>query len=416
MSSRTVVRHRLERMLGRDPRETHRAATPLELLYDLTFAVAFGIAGNQLAHRLAEGHFGAGALGFGFATFAICWTWINFSWFASAFDTDDWAYRIAVMVQMVGVVVMAMGFPAMFASLDEGHELNNATMVLGYVIMRLAMLYLWLRAARECPSRYRKTCLIYAATLLIAQVGWVALVFAHLPLWPTVALIGGLVLVEMSGPVVAESRQGSTPWHAHHIAERYSLLAIITLGEGVIGTVASLSAVLELEHGWTPETFGVAFAGIGLTFGMWWAYFSVDPVPVLERAPKRAFGWGYGHVLIFASIAATGAGLHVAAYYLEHEAHISAAWAVVTVVLPVAVFTMSIFAMYFHLYRDPDRFHLVMLGLTAVLLATPLFMARAGVEVAWCLLVLMLAPVVSVVGYEVWGHRHQEAAVARLRG
>ena len=104
MSSRTVVRHRLERMLGRDPRETHRAATPLELLYDLTFAVAFGIAGNQLAHRLAEGHFGAGALGFGFATFAICWTWINFSWFASAFDTDDWAYRIAVMVQMVGVV------------------------------------------------------------------------------------------------------------------------------------------------------------------------------------------------------------------------------------------------------------------------------------------------------------------------
>src|SRR4051794_38787602 len=34
--------HSLTRMTGRDPNESHRAATPLELLFDLAFVAAFG--------------------------------------------------------------------------------------------------------------------------------------------------------------------------------------------------------------------------------------------------------------------------------------------------------------------------------------------------------------------------------------
>ena len=44
--------HQLRRMSGRHPHEGHRPATPLELLFDLTFVVAFGAAGNELAHPL----------------------------------------------------------------------------------------------------------------------------------------------------------------------------------------------------------------------------------------------------------------------------------------------------------------------------------------------------------------------------
>jgi len=58
--------------------------------FDLTFVIAFGISANEFAHMLAENHVGAGLLGFSLATFAVCWAWINFSWFASAYDTDDW--------------------------------------------------------------------------------------------------------------------------------------------------------------------------------------------------------------------------------------------------------------------------------------------------------------------------------------
>src|ERR687890_2036749 len=103
--------HRRVRMGGRDPSEEHRAATPLELLFDLTFVIAFGTAADELAHFVAEGHVGAGLVGFVFATFAVSWAWINFTWFASAYDTDDWVFRLATMVQMFGVLVLALGLP-----------------------------------------------------------------------------------------------------------------------------------------------------------------------------------------------------------------------------------------------------------------------------------------------------------------
>ena len=77
----------------------------LELLYDLTFVVAFGTAADQLAHYLAEGHIGPAIGGFCFAVFAVTWAWMNYSWFASAYDNDDWVFRIATMVQMVGVII-----------------------------------------------------------------------------------------------------------------------------------------------------------------------------------------------------------------------------------------------------------------------------------------------------------------------
>ena len=85
-------------MTGRDPHETHRAATPLELLYDLTFVIAFGLAADELAHALAADHIGVGLGGFAFAMFAVTWAWIQYTWFASAYDTDDWICRLMVMV------------------------------------------------------------------------------------------------------------------------------------------------------------------------------------------------------------------------------------------------------------------------------------------------------------------------------
>jgi low temperature requirement protein LtrA len=81
----------------------------LELLYDLTFVVAFGTAADQLAHYLAEGHLGPAIGGFCLAVFAVSFAWMNYSWFASAYDNDDWVFRVATMVQMVGVIVLSLG-------------------------------------------------------------------------------------------------------------------------------------------------------------------------------------------------------------------------------------------------------------------------------------------------------------------
>ncbi len=370
------------------------------------------MAAEQFAHLLAAGHLASGLAGFSFAVFGICWAWINFSWFASAYDTDDWAFRLATMVQMVGVIILALGLPQVFHSIDEGQAVNNRVSVAGYVVMRVAMLFLWLRAARQNPER-RRACHTYAATIGVSQAGWVLLLAAHPSRGGFFVAAVPLVLIELAGPVIAERGKGGTPWHAGHIAERYGLLTIITLGEGVIGTVASLSAVVE-SQGWSWDAALVAVAGTGLTFGMWWTYFTIPSAQVLRTHRERAFPWGYGHILIFGSIAATGAGLQVAAAYLNDEAQIGATATVLTVAVPVAVYMFALFALYTYLVQAADPFHVTLLAGTTGVLALATFLASAGVAMPVCLVVVMLAPVVTVVGYETIGHRHMQVTLERI--
>ena len=390
-------------MGGRDPHEENRVATPLELLFDLTFATCFSFAASQFATELAEGRYAAAALGFGFASFAICWAWINFSWFSSAYDTDDWLFRVATMVQMIGVLVLAIGLPPMFASIERGQRLDNSVMVLGYVIMRTALVSQWLRAAKQDPAR-RRTCLTYAITISVAQIGWVALIFADLPLVGTIVLVAILVLIEFAGPVLAERKDGGTPWHAHHIVERHSLFAIIALGEGVVGTVAALSAVVE-QQGWSLDAALVGIAGTGLTFGMWWIYYMIPAAEVLERHRDRSFVWGYSQMLIVTAIVATGAGLHVAAYFIERKAVIGPLATVLSVAIPVAAYIGLNYAIYYYLVRRFSRLDAWLLTAVAAVVAASVVAAQSGLDVSKCLVILILAPAVIVVGYEGRGYR-----------
>ena len=266
--------------------------------------------------------------------FAICLAWINYSWLASAYDTDDVFFRVATMMQMLGVLVLALGLPDAFESIDEGEHLDNGVMVAGYVIMRVATIALWLRIARHDPA-HRRSALTYAVVVGAIQVGWVVTIFINPPLNVMFGIIVVLGTLELVCPYLIERRVGGTPWHAHHIAERYGLLVIITLGEVVLGTILAISAVVE-EQGWTVEAALVAFGGTLLAFAMWWVYFTMPSAKVLTRFRERGFTWGYGHFFIFGSLAATGAGLHVAAYEIEGVAHIGTVEALLTVVVPVA--------------------------------------------------------------------------------
>ena len=404
--------HHRRRFTGRDPGEGHRAATPLELLYDLTLVVAFSVAADDLAHYVAEDHVVAGIAGFVFAAFAASWAWLNYSWFASAYDTDDWVFRLATMVQMVGVIVLALGLPQMFASIDHGHTLDNGVMVAGYVLMRVALAFLWAQVGRHDPAR-RPAARVYIATIAVAQTGWVVLTVADLSVATTFALFVPLFAIELVGPFVAERRSG-TPWHAHHIAERYGLLVIITLGEVILGTVAALNALVHGQNGWSVDAALLAVAGVGLTFGCWWMYFAVPWAEPLVRHRPRAFGFGYGHLAIFAPLSAMGAGLHVAAYDLGGRASIGDTATVLSAVVPVAIFALAFYALYSALFRARDPFHLGLLAGTAVFLVASVALAAAGVGVPVCLVVLAFAPVVTVVGYEMLGHRHIADAVQRL--
>lgn len=256
-------------------------------------------------------------------------------------------------------------------------------------------------------------------TLITAQVGWVVVGVLDLG-WP-VAMAASLALgaIELTGPVLAERHGDGTPWHAHHMADRYSALAIITLGEGIIGTVASLSAAVDVLS-WGLQTILIVIAGIGLTFGLWWIYFILEPGDVLHRYRARSFAFGYFHIPLFAAIAATGAGLHVAGLWIGGEAKLSEMGVVLAVALPVAAFLVGINVIYYTVYHGADGgnelFHFAMFAASLAVIAIAAAMAWGHVAVGWCLLMTMLAPMVTVVGYETIGHRHlaqDQAALLR---
>ena len=405
-----TLHHHLRRMGGRDPNESNRAATSLELLFDLTFVICFGVAASQYAHALADGHYLAALCGFAFASFAICWAWVNFSWFSSAYDTDDWIFRVMTMTQMIGVIVLAIGLPRMFASLenDDG-RVDTSIMVLGYVVMRIALVLQWVRAMKQDPL-HRRACLTYAIGITVAQAGWIGLAFLDLSAIATVASVCFLILVELAVPRLAEQKDGGTPWNAHHIGERHSLFAIIALGEGVVGTVALLSAAVE-AHGWTADASLACISGIGLAFGMWWIYQILPSVHVLHEHRERAFIWSYCQMGIVACILATGAGLHVAAYLLQHKASIGIPAALLATAIPVSGFVGLVYALYGYLVRRPDPLHTWLLVFTASIIAAAIIASHAGAGIAVCLFILALAPLVTVVGFEWKGHRHQAEAL-----
>jgi len=255
-------------MTARSPHEAHRASTPLELLFDLVFVVAIAQVANGLHHAISEAHAAAGLSGYAMVFFAIWWAWMNFTWFASAYDTDDLPYRLAVFVQITGALILAGGVPAMFEA-----RMPNVAVIGGYVVMRLALVVQWLRASVSDPDR-RVTARHYAAGIAAVQVAWVALPF--LP-WPVLPKFVVLALVELAVPMWAE-RNAATSWHPHHIAERYGLLTLIVLGETILSATAAVQSALaggERLSALVPIIAG----GMLIVYSLWWVYFDRPALP-----------------------------------------------------------------------------------------------------------------------------------------
>lgn len=398
-------------MSGRDPLEAGRAASTLELLFDLTFVIGFGTAASQFAHYLAEGHVAVAVVGFVFGAFAVAWAWMNWSWFASAYDTDDWAYRLLTLVQMIGTLILSLGLPSLFASIDSGEHIDNRTMVSGYVVMRVPMIIQWLRAARADSAR-RGVCLIYARTIAVAQTGWVVLALAPLTLWPSVTLALLLISVEIVGPVLVSRRHGGTPWHPHHIAERYGLLVIIALGEGLLGTMAALSTLFDAS-GWSVDFVLVGLAGVGLTFGIWWSYFLFPSGDLLHHHRARSPIWGNGHIPLLIAVVAVGGGLHLAAYSLGGEAALSPAGTILAVAVPVAAYIVLVYVLFGALTWALRPMHWWMLAGSMALTVTAVGFVAAGGAMPVGLIVVAAVPWVTVVGQEIEAFRHErESPVA----
>ncbi|MEU6660639.1 low temperature requirement protein A [Streptomyces sp. NPDC046821] len=347
-------------MTSRGRGEAHRVATPLELLFDLSFVVAVAQAGAQLVKAVTAGHAGEGVLDYAMVFFAIWWAWMNFSWFASAYDTDDALYRVVTLVQIAGVLVLAAGVSQAF----ERHEFMAVW--LGYLIMRVAMTAQWLRAAASTTGADRRTALRYAGGVMLCQVGWLGLLVLPEPARPWVFLV--MAVAEMSVPVYAE-RSAITSWHPRHIAERFGAFTIIVLGESIAAATVAVKSAVD-EHGALGELLSVAAGGLLIVFAAWWIYFAV-PIHGYLRSSREAFLWGYGHYVIFASAAAIGAGIAVAVVEAVGQAHISTLAASAAVTVPTTLYLLTVWALHTRHFKVGAAQQLVLpLGALMIALCT----------------------------------------------
>ena len=337
----TQTRFRLVPMTPRDPSEEGRTASTLELFFDLVFVVAVSTAAVSLHHALTEGHTVDGIVNYAIVFFGIWWAWMNFTWFATSFDVDDWLYRVLTIAQMGGVLVLASGIGPAF----EDHDFS--VLIYAYVVMRLALVAQWLRASRSAGAARRAT-LIYAGGIAVVQVLW--LVSLMLPGSMFTFALVVLIVAELAVPIVAE-RTGTTPWHPHHITERYGLFTLIVLGESLLG---SANAIIEALH--DTEELGsliwVAVLVLIATAALWWIYFWPPHHRVIGSL-SRSLAYGYGHYFIFAAAGAFSAGIEVEVDVLTGHSELHQPWASFAYTVPLAVFVFGIWLLAIRRHADP---------------------------------------------------------------
>jgi low temperature requirement protein LtrA len=352
---------RLRPMQARDVHQPHRVATSLELLFDLVTVIAVASAAAGLHHAIAGGHATDGVVRFAMAFFGIWWAWMNYTWFASAYDNDDVLFRLLTLAIMGGALAIASGIELFFKSLD-------LTMVVtGYVIMRVGMVVLWLRAALGDPAR-RTTALTYALGIALVQVYWAGLLWVDSSSSVRLTLLFALgAAFEIAVPALAE-RNGRTPWHRHHIIERYGLLNIIVLGETLLAGSLALRAVTG-EH-FQIALVRVALSSLVIVFSMWWLYFSKEE-HLQSQDLGRSLTWGYGHVLIFAAGAAVGAGFAVVVDIVSGHAQVLLKVGNYAVAVPVALYLLGLWFVRDRFYFDGAARH-VLPAFAALVLLVPL--------------------------------------------
>lgn len=210
--------------------------------------------------------------------------------------------------------------------------------MIGYVIMRLALVTQWLRAIRDDPV-HRATLQRYAIGVALCQLGWLALLLRP-DFWALAWLV--LVPVELLLPLWAQ-RGATLSFNNDHLTERYGLFMIIVLGESVLAASIAIQSVIGA--GLSLDLLTVIVGGLLVVYAMWWIYFDRPEEHLLESLAAAQI-WNYLHLVIFASVAAVGAGLVVAIEQATGQASLGWQWTGLVVGVPLVIYLVAMWLLY----------------------------------------------------------------------
>jgi low temperature requirement protein LtrA len=268
-----------------------RSATWLELFFDLVFVISVA----ELVHRLGH-HVSVVEVGQFIALFIpVWWCWVGHTVYATRFDTDDMIHRLLTFTMMFAAAIMAMQIPTAFKTGSIGFAA-------GYVLARLCLLMLYIRARRHVPEAREMTTLYLSGFGLGALCWLVSLLFPspeRFILWA--AGIGIDFIIPWLGRKTILQK---APLDTSHFPERFGLFTIIVLGETILAVVSGLS-----DKVWRWPSITAAILAFILAVSIWWLYFTY--IHKADHAGKLGSGqpFIYGHLPLVLALAAIGAGV-----------------------------------------------------------------------------------------------------------
>ncbi|PNK60920.1 low temperature requirement protein A [Psychrobacter sp. FDAARGOS_221] len=380
-------------IVARDTQEPNRVSTTLELLFDLVYVIAVSAAASGFYQQLRV-HDLSGFLTFTVAFFILWNAWTSFTWFASGYDPDDVVYRISVMLQMFGSLMIAANINQFY---DQGLMWIGVT---GYAIMRLASCSQWWRVYRNIPD-HRQVALRSIVGLFTLQSMWIIWLFLPKSLQtPSLFLF---IFLELFMPLWARSEKFHN-WHPGHIAERYGLLTIIVLGEGVVG-ISSIIHSFVIDPTYNAGSIIVSASGlVALLFSMWWLYFSIpfDHMLSVHRHRRDLFVFGYGHFFVFASIAGLSSALKLvmdtSAVLSSHPGsdQISETYVIATIMPQLAAFLLTLTLLRTVMCKH-SKSNLLAFGLALIIIALSFVAVTLQLPLTYAIWMSVLAPVVMII-------------------
>jgi low temperature requirement protein LtrA len=268
-----------------------RSATWLELFFDLVFVISVA----ELVHRLGH-HVSVVEVGQFIALFIpVWWCWVGHTVYATRFDTDDMIHRLLTFTMMFAAAIMAMQIPTAF-------ETGSSGFAAGYVLARLCLLMLYIRARRHVPEAREMTTL-YLSGFGLGALSWFISLLVPPPerfiLWG-IGIGIDFIIPWLGRKTILQK----APLDTSHFPERFGLFTIIVLGETILAVVSGLS-----DKVWRWPSITAAILAFILAVSIWWLYFTY--IHKADHAGKLGSGqpFIYGHLPLVLALAAIGAGV-----------------------------------------------------------------------------------------------------------
>src|ERR687890_1801662 len=233
--------------------EEGQRATALELFYDLVFVFAV----TQVSHLLLDHLSWEGAGQALLVLLVVWWSWNYTTWVTNELDPESLSVRVLMIALMLATLLMAIAIPQAFG--------EHALLFVGsYVAIQVGRHTFLTFAAAEPGTIERERAGRILAWFVAAGVLWIAGALVDGP--ARVAFWLAALALDYGGPLVTFRvpglpRVAPEAWSVgtEHFAERFGLFVILALGESIVITGATTSA-LNLDA-WRLVAFGMAFLG-----------------------------------------------------------------------------------------------------------------------------------------------------------